>query len=724
MRSAVVAILLIALMLPLNAQSEEGSRLEASAPLIKAYLARQEGRCAESLPLFRQAAGDPRYPLADYAQFELGETFFASGEYSAAIPEYYKVVTDHRESLLIARAYLLIGKCYFNLKKYDRAVKTFASLVDKYPDAPEAAEARFLTARAREEQKNWKAAYLAYEEVDLFHPLSYFGLRSRQAITALKRAHKKKLPKFTASAPVLYKKGLSYFEQGDYEMAVNIFNRLAREYPHSKYAFEAFLMLGRAEESTNNPAAISDLEKATRGPANLAGRAHYYLGLAYGRYGDYDSAIYSLLKVTEDYPDSGLADQAAYWIGYFYEQKDSTQKALDAYYALVTNYPDSKYAASAIWRIGHLYYWNSDFKNAATYLHLAQNYPLGEDSPRCHFFEAKALERLGSREGAVAVYKKLLGRFDHTYYAYRAQARLKSLGAPYSLGASFNGEDFSAALSNVDGEKTEELAAIMEIWEQTKIGDVAAESTQEARAHLAKYKELMSVGLPQYAADEARYLVDITSELEKDSAQIKLGEMLVRSGEFRRPIIFADRKIKEAVFSGKPEALPKKIWELGYPRGYWPHVTREASKFKIDPYLVLAVIREESRFNAKAVSRSKARGLMQIMSKTGRGLAKNLDLRGYRTAKLYDPATNIKMGTCYLADLVDRFNDNAYLALAGYNGGPNRISRYVKSWYNGNLGSVDVDEFIESIPVRETRLYVQKVMGSYFEYKRLYERKS
>ncbi|MFA5113319.1 MAG: transglycosylase SLT domain-containing protein [Candidatus Margulisiibacteriota bacterium] len=724
MRSAIVAILLVVLTIPLNAQSDESGRLEASAPLIKAYLARQEGRFAESLPLFRQAAGDKRYPLADYAQFELAETLYASGEYGAAVPEYYKVVTDHRESLLLSRSYLQMGKSYFNLKKYDRAVKTFAGLVDKYPEAAEAAEARYLIARAREAQKDWKAAYLAYEEVDLFHPLSYFGKRSRQAIAALKRAHKKKLPKFTATAPVLYKKGMAYFEQDDYEMAANIFNRLAREYPHSKYAYEALLMLGRAEDQANKPAAISDLEKATRGPANTAGRAHYYLGLARGRRGDYDNAIYSLMKVTGNYPDSGLADDAAYWIGYYYEQKDNTQRALDAYYAMITKYPYSKAVPAAIWRIGRLYYWNSDFQNAATYLHMAQIYPAGEDSARCYFFEAKALERLGNRGAAVEVYKKLLGRFDHTYYAYRAQARLNAGGISYSLGTSFNGEDYSAVLSNVDGEKTAELAAIMEIWEQTKIGDVDPGSTREARAHLAKYKELMGVGLPQYAAEEARYLVDITSEIEKDSAQIKLGEMLVRSGEFRQPIRFADRKIKEAVISGKPEVLPKKIWELGYPRGYWSHVAREANKFDIDPYLVLAVIREESRFNAKAVSRSKARGLMQIMARTGTGIAKKLELNGYRTAKLYEPSTNIKMGTFYLSDLIKRFQDNAYLALAGYNGGPNRISRYVKSWYNGDLSSVDIDEFIESIPVRETRLYVQKVMGSYFEYKRLYERKS
>lgn len=114
---------------------------------------------------------------------------------------------------------------------------------------------------------------------------------------------------------------------------------------------------------------------------------------------------------------------------------------------------------------------------------------------------------------------------------------------------------------------------------------------------------------------------------------------------------------------------------------------------------------------------------MQIIPGTGRAIAKDLDVSGYRTRRLYEAPLNLEMGSYYLSNLVKNFSNNVYLALAGYNGGPNKIKRYVKNWYNGNLNLVDVDEFIESIPSRETRLYVQKVMGSYFEYKRLYERK-
>lgn len=691
MRLPIVLTLLLCLTSPLLAQSGEGSAVSLSTSPI----------------------------LRDYAQFEVGETFFKAGNYAAAIPEYYKVVTENPGSLLLPRANQMLGKCYFNLKNYEKAIKAFHSLVQKYPDAKEAAEARYLTARALEKGKRWKEAFLAYENVDLYHPLSYFGKQSRLAIKALKRAHKKQLPRFKASAEALHQKGMTYFNQDDFEMASIIFSRLAREYPKYKRIGEIYLMLGRAEEQANKPAAISDLERAT----NFSGRANYYLGLAYGRRGDYERAIIVLKRVPERYPDSDLADEAAYWAAYYRETSGDLDGALKEYYDLIDKYPYSKSVPAAIWRLGRAYYWTGDFKNAATYLHLAQLYPPSEDTPRCMYFEGKALERAGNRAAALAVYEKLTQRYDHTYYAYRALEKLRGSALAFSEQSPFNGEEFFAALDEVNDSQREELAAIMEIWEETKADSVKEAGSAEVQTHLAKYKELMSLGLTRYAADEARYLVNITTDADKDTAQTKLGEMLINSGNYRTPIRYADRKIKAAILAGAAQSIPKKIWQFSYPKGYWKSVAESAADHKLDPYLVLAVIREESRFNSQAVSRSGARGLMQIMPRTGRGIAKKLELKKYRTGKLFSSSLNVEMGTYYLSNLVDEFSGNVYLSLAGYNGGPNRIRKYVKNWYNGNLNLMDIDEFIESIPVREMRLYVQKVMGSYFEYKRLYDRK-
>ena len=640
------------------------------------------------------------------------------------MPELKTFVSSFPDSLLLAQANLTLGKSYFNLKNYPKAIRAFSDLVNHDPGSEAAPEANYLVGRAYEQQKKWPEAYLAYQATDLNYPLSFFGRQSRLGVAELKKKHKKKLPKFKATAKALYKQGLSYFDDNDYENASNIFNRLAREFPKSKYVGEALLMLGRAEMQTGNPAAISALERATEGAPNLAGRATYYLGLTYGRRGNYERAIAALEKMANHYPDSELADDAIYWSAYFKEQNGDLNGALLSYYDLINKYPNSQSAPAAIWRIGKTYYWNSDFKNAATYLHIAQNYPPGEDSPRCAFFEAKAQERLGNQAAALDIYGKLVKRFDHSYYAYRAKDKLKSKGLALNEPATFDNEEFSLALNNLDEKDQEGLAAVMEIWEQTKVSPDQLEGSQEVQAHLAKYKELMSLGVTEYAADEARYLVNLTSDSEKDSAQTKLGEMLIRSGEYKTPIKFADRKVRDAIVAGKAAALPKKIWQLAYPKGYWANVAAKAGAFGVDPYLVLAVIREESRFNPRAVSHSGARGLMQIMPRTGRAIALDLDKSGFRTRKLFTPALNIEMGSYYLSNLVKNFQGNVYLSLAGYNGGPNKIKKYVKSWYNDNLSSVDIDEFIESIPGRETRLYVQKVMGSYFEYKRLYGRKN
>lgn len=720
--------LLLLLSTPLFAQSLEGGAVIAPSrsalTFAQAFKLRAETSSEAGLPLLRACVADNNFGLRDYAQFELAKTFFDDGNYRSAVPEFKAFISAFPDSLLLPQAKLALGKSYFNLKNYQKAISTFSNLVADKPDSEVAPEAKYLVGRAYEQQKQWSAAYLAYQETDLNYPLSFFGRQSRLSSAELKKKHKKNLPRLKATAKALYKQGMSYFADNDYENASNVFNRLAREFPKSKYVGEAMLMLGRAEMQTGNPAAISDLERASEGPPNLAGRATYYLGLTYGRRGNYDRAIKTLAKVPARYPDSDLCSDAVYWSAYFKESSGDLNGALRSYYDVINNYPGSQSVPAAIWRIGKTYYWNSDFKNAATYLNLAQNYPAGEDTPRCAFFEAKAQERLGNRAAALDIYDKLIKRFDHSYYAYRAKEKLKGAGHALNEPATFDGEEFSQALNNLDENDQTGLAAVMEIWEQTKVNPTQLASSQEVQAHLAKYKELMSLGVTEYAADEAKYLVNLTSDVERDSAQIRLGEMLIRSGEYKTPIRFADRKVKDAIVAGKSSTLPKKIWQLAYPKGYWSNVAAKADSFGLDPYLVLAVIREESRFNPRAVSHSGARGLMQIMPRTGRVIAKDLDKTGFRTRKLFTPALNIEMGTYYLSNLVKNFKGNVYLSLAGYNGGPNKIKKYVKSWYNDNLGLVDTDEFIESIPGRETRLYVQKVMGSYFEYKRLYGRKN
>jgi len=718
MRIFIVLTLLLSLFLPLQAQTNEGGQTSMAAESFRAGLQAEKGNnIASAINNYLRAADDRDFSLGDYARFAAASLYFNDRNFPEAIEQYQRLTTEYPKSLLIPKARLRLGKSYFNDKNYQAAVKTFNLLLEKYPDHEEADEARYLIAFSHEKSGDWKNAYFAYEETDLYHPLSSFGHKARATIAKLKKSHKKKLPQYKPSDKALYNQGMAYFNQADYTMASNIFNRLARTYPKSSYINEAWIMLGRAETLGNDyNRGIANLEKAARGAPNLAGKANYYLGRAYGRRGKYDWAVAALGKVP---PSSDLAPEALYWRAYFRELLGNTNGALENYYSIIKNYPTGKTASSAIWRMGKIYYWASDWQNAVNYLHLAQLYPMGSETPRCYFFEAKALERQGKAGAAQEVYKKLAKRFDHTYYAYRAQERLRLTGSAIGDQITLKCDNIGEVLKTINEDDEEELATLMDIWLQSKSEETSLDRS-DLSLHLSKYQELMDLGLTAFAAEEAKYLVSGSSDSEKESAQLKLGEVLVRAGRYISAIRFAQQKIDSALYTNKLDAVPEKVWQLAYPRGYWKRVCEEAGNYGVDPYLVLAVIREESRFLNNARSHASARGLMQIMPGTGRGIAKQLNLSSYRTSKLNHADTNIKMGTYYLSGLIKSFNNNWYLSLAGYNGGPNRVWRYVKNWYGGNIGAIDIDEFVESIPILETRLYVQKVMNSYFEYKRLY----
>ena len=136
-----------------------------------------------------------------------------------------------------------------------------------------------------------------------------------------------------------------------------------------------------------------------------------------------------------------------------------------------------------------------------------------------------------------------------------------------------------------------------------------------------------------------------------------------------------------------------------------------------DPALVLAVIRQESSFNPEAVSSAGALGLMQLMPGTAREVAGKLGL-SYRQASLTaEPEYNMLLGQTYLSQLIDRFDGSALLAVAGYNAGPGNVRRWLDRYGDPRDGSIDVIDWIERIPLAETRNYVQRVFEGLHVYR-------
>jgi soluble lytic murein transglycosylase len=159
--------------------------------------------------------------------------------------------------------------------------------------------------------------------------------------------------------------------------------------------------------------------------------------------------------------------------------------------------------------------------------------------------------------------------------------------------------------------------------------------------------------------------------------------------------------------------LPKEMWDLLFPQTYWKLVQRQARANRLDPYLVMGLIRQESAFSSRATSSADARGLMQVLPTTASRSKRASRIRS-TGARLYNATYNIRFGCAYLRTLLKEFNDKPEPALAAYNAGDFRVRDWMKS-----DSFRDSSEFLEAIPIHATRAYVEAVLRDAAIYRQL-----
>jgi soluble lytic murein transglycosylase len=646
----------------------------------------QEEKYYPAIKSFKLAAQNNSYPLQDYAYFFIAQAYQKKDRSGEALQVYQIVVNYFQNSILVPKVLLGMAECHNSLKKHGEAVSTLRHLIVQYPEQELIPQARYLLGVNLEEEGKFEDAARAYQNLDLLHPDDDFAEKSLDRLDSL--AKKSPLAGYEAPAATIYNLGIKYFKTSNYVKSKGYFTRLSQYYKKSTFYDEAVMMLGRIFLRKGR---LRLAERYFKKTINLGKdskpEAMFYLALTYGYLGRPNATVYDLQKLVSMYPNSHVADDALYYIGRYYKQQGSPVQALQAYEKLVSSYPDSDMFGYALWLIGNMYYKAGDYNAAYKNFKRVYKLPQNQASDRLYFWAGKCAEKMGNTPEAIAAYKTTISRHDHSYYGYRAREELKN----YDIQVEANSvPDISEIIGRIDGDSV------------------------ETAGHEQKYLELMALGLGDEAAEEASFLAEKVPLSKKDKALIAKFHAYVKKGRYSSPMHFAEKKIDEAALAGSLSEIDPHFWRFSYPRGYNSYVEKYAKMYGLDPYLVYAVIREESRFKERALSRSWAHGLMQIIPSTGRKLSNLLGIR-YSRWKLYEPRVNIQMGTYYLANLIKRFDGNVALALAGYNGGPVRVRRWLKQYKE-----FDIDEFIEDIPLRETRYYVKKVMKSYYGYKRTY----
>ena len=325
-----------------------------------------------------------------------------------------------------------------------------------------------------------------------------------------------------------------------------------------------------------------------------------------------------------------------------------------------------------------------------------------EQAQRAQYWRARLLEDLDD-PAAPAAMAKVAAEHPASYYGLLARSRLGSGAGVNAQASSATVVATATATTAAAATATAKKCNDADKW-PLDAGPLAADPT------FVEGVELLRLGLPGAAPP---LLAIDPRPLPASSAELLI-EVLRRAG--------ADRAVSRVTrltlgrdLDGPIDACAADTWQALYPRPFLPAVKKAAAAARLEPELLLALAREESRFNPYARSSTGALGLTQLMLDTAQGVARDFKLGQISPDDLFRPTTNLAVGGRYLGTLVAQFKPSLGQAVAAYNAGPFAVGRWDRPRKDAEL-----DEWVEWIPVDETRDYVKRVLGSYGVYRLLY----
>lgn len=392
--------------------------------------------------------------------------------------------------------------------------------------------------------------------------------------------------------------------------------------------------------------------------------ALYWIGNSTRRNGYSTDAAKMLSSIYRFYPESEFSSRGLFEAAQIYESRGRKNDAIKTYNELISRYPESEKGIEGAWNLAWIHY-NSRNYDEALKIFSGFSYPSGSFNEHSFkYWEARTLEKLGNTEKSTKIFSELSSAEKITYHSYLAGIK--------------------------PGVKVKGPEAKKVDFDNMFNGNRA----------FKKNEILIKMGIYKLVADEIDYLQTISSTADQN---LFIASLYDKLGDFYSAIKFATLNDSNA------------LNHLSYPDGFSEYVKRFSGKYGLDELLVYSLIREESRFDQNAVSSSNARGLMQLIPLTAWETAGKVGIYDFNLDKLFTPEINVELGCFYLSYVLERFNSNIPLALAGYNAGPTRA----EEWY-GLRGNLPVDEFIEKIPFDETRFYVKRIIRSYGAYKAIY----
>ena len=629
----------------------------------------------EAVAQFRLAA--PSDALGDYAEYLGSQAAIRANDLTSAAALLNGFSDRHPDSIFNATAPVLLATIAIQQSDGPAAL----SVLEPLRSAPVASspDFRYVLGRAYQISGRSTDAANAYRDLYTRLPLTGEATEAQQQLAAMsipltaaqRKIHADALfnAKRYADAAVEYHS----IQQNDASLSAD--DRAAL----TIYAAVCDLRLKRASKHEIEQLPTTDDDSAALKMYMLA-----EISRTEGDRGQHDALITQMIS---RYPHSRWLEEALYSGGNMYLLLHDSTQTLYHYGLLIRMFPDSTYAPSAHWRMAWTNYRTRQYTQAARLMEeQVTRYPGGLEIPSALYWRARIFEdEEHNLPAAAAFYRSITEAYSNYYYALLARQRLTVLGTqPVSS---------PAALASVHRSAIPELTGEL----------------PEDDPHLIKARLLANAALNDYIGPE----IDASPDAAEWGA-LAQAEIYSSFGEITRAL----QSMKHSgisFFTLPVDQVPVVYWHLLFPKPFWPEIVSDSQQNGLDPFLVASLIRQESEFNAGAVSRANAYGLMQLLPYVGKAIAKKHGLKGFSANQLLVPAVNLQLGTINLRQVLDRYGNQPEYTLAAYNAGDVPVRQWM------SIGDYkDTAEFVESIPYTETREYVQAILRNREMYRSLY----
>lgn len=668
------------------------TRAAALARLVRARikLAANDFNGAELLDtnLFRQ-----KTTVADHALMMRAQALAKAGKFADALRVYEQLVKDFPGSLHVRDARLGWG---------DSAMRSgqeplVPAILDELNEKNDAGSL-LMTARSYEAQANQIQAVNFYRRAYFYAAGTAESKEAEAKLTSLTSPQQNLAPQTSDEAVA---RADRLYQVKNYAEAAKAYTAALLAFPNlSSVQFN--FRRGASFALSKRP---DDAASAFAGVPQSAGEqkaeSYYLLARAYGTARNWLAAKQAVSELTKNFTGSSWVPKTLIALGG--QARDANNKADESYFfnSALNLYPNAIEIAQAQFELAWLQHDSKNFTVSSQMLteHLARY--ANKDTTyrgRAGYWSARDSERAGKIAEACVLYEAMTARYDANWYGYLSQQRLGAL----------------KGRGQCSGNRFPTESVVMRAAANLKTVTVAPESAGAREdERIQKADQLGVAGLFDWALEE----LGEASRTAPGSPRVNMATARYYRQRDENTLAFlALAKTYPDYAQMEPEEMTPEEWDIFYPLMNWQDIKTWGERRNLDPYQIAGLIRQESVFNPRAKSGANAYGLMQLVIPTAGAMARKYSPgnTGIYAETLYNPALNIELGTAYMREQLDKYGKLEYMA-AAYNAGPGRVVTWKATL------PLDIDEWVEAIPFKETKGYVQGVTRNMLQYRRLYD---